>query len=477
MRWACILLPQLALDGALRRCADRDAPLALVAGTQQRRVLHAVNPAAGALGLRRGLSLTAAQALAGTFTTIEHDPNDEARWHQLLAAWAYRFSSQVSAQYSHALIVEIEGSLGLFGPWPRFEARLREELTQLGFQHRIVAAPNPAAARALANVHDGLAVAGIEPMRHALGQLPVQCAGFDQEVAIAFQRMGLRTLRQVMALPRAGLARRFPADVLRHLDALMGGRELALAWYRPPDRFAMRIELGYEVESSQALLFPLKRLTADLAAFLAGRDGGVQRFALHLEHEGRAGTVVSVGLLAPERDAALLFELARGRLEQAQTPAPVRAVALVAEEPPPFVPAHRELFDERPQQSTSWEQLRERLRARLGEEAVHGLSTHEDHRPEEAWRAVSAASSRRGAPHLLPSAMSSIRPGWLLATPIPLRGAVPRLLTAPERIESGWWNGDIRRDYAVAQLPTGQRAWVYRPVGGDGGYWLQGCFA
>ena len=477
MRWACILLPQLALDGALRRCADPEMPLALVAGAQQRRVLHAVNPAARALGLRRGMGLAAAQALVGSFATIEHDPHAEARWHQFLAAWAYRFSSQVSTHYGHALIVEIEGSLGLFGPWPRFEAQLREELGQLGFRHRIVAAPNPAAARALANVHDGLAVAGIAPMRHALGQLPVQRAGFAPEVATAFQRMGLRTLRQVMALPRAGLARRFPADVLRHLDALLGEREPALAWYRPPDRFAMRIELGYEVESSQALLFPLKRLAADLAAFLAGRDGGVQRFALHLEHEAHVDTVVAVGLLAPERDAALLFELARGRLEQAHTPAPVRAVALVAEELPPFVPAHRELFDPRPQQSTPWEQLRERLRARLGEEAVHGLSSHDDHRPEAAWRDAAPPAPKRGEAGVCAPPLPPQRPGWLLARPIPLRGPPPRLLAGPERIESGWWNGDIRRDYGIAQLATGQRAWVYRPVGADGDYWLHGWFA
>jgi len=477
MRWACILLPQLALDGVLRRCADPDAPLVLVAGSQQRRVLHAVNPAARVLGLRRGMALTAAQALARGFATVDHDPNDEARWHRFLAAWAYRFSSQVSTQYPHALIVEIEGSLGLFGPWPRFEARLREELTELGFRHRIVAAPNPAAARVLANAHDGIAVAGIEPMRRALGQLPIQRAGFMPEVATAFARMGLRTLRQVLDMPRDGLARRFPVEVLRHIDTLMGDREAALDWYRPPDRFDMRIELGYEVESSQALLFPLKRLAADLAAFLAGRDGGVQRFALHLEHEGHADTVVPVGLLAPERNAALLFELARGRLEQAQVPAAVRAIALVADELPAFVPAHRELFDERPQQAMPWEQLRERLRARLGENAVHGLCTHEDHRPEQAWRDESMPPAKRSQQASLPVAMSA-RPGWLLPTPIPLRGPAPRLVGDAERIESGWWDGsDVRRDYSIAQLHTGQRAWVYRPVGDDGNYWLHGWFA
>jgi len=470
MRWACILLPRLALDGAQRRRPDPDAPLALVSGARQRRVLHAVNPAARALGLRRGMALATAQALAHDVATLDHDPAEEARWHRFLAAWAYRYSSQVSTRWPHALLVEIRGSLGLFGPWPRFEARLREELAQLGFAHRIVAAPNPVAARALANAHDGLAIEAEVPLRRALAQLPVERAGFAPEAAAAFARMGLRRLGQVMALPRDGIARRFPAAVLRHLDELSGEREVALEWYRPPDRFEMRIELGHEVESSQALLFPLRRLAADLAAYLAGRDGGVERFALHLEHDGRADTKVPVGLLAPERDAALLFELARGRLEQAAVPAPVRAIALVARELPAFVPAHRELFDQRPQQAMAWEQLRERLRARLGEDAVHGLRVHADHRPEKAW---SAEGKGDDAPALMPP-----RPGWLLPRPIPLRGPPPLELAGCERIETGWWDGgDVRRDYRLARLPTGQRAWVYQPVRGEGGWWLHGWFA
>ena len=469
MRWACILLPRLALDGALRRCADPQAPLALVSGGRQRRMLHAVNPPARALGLRRGMALTAAQALVHGLATLDHDPAEEARWHRFLAAWAYRFSSQVSTRWPHALLVEIRGSLGLFGPWPRFEAQLREELRQLGFAHRIVAAPNPVAARALANAHDGLAVEAEAPLRRVLGQLPVERAGFAPEAAAAFNRMGVRQLRQVMALPRDGIARRFPAAVLRHLDELTGAREVALDWYRPPDRFDMRIELGHETDSSQALLFPLRRLVSDLAAYLAGRDGGVQRFTLMLEHEGRTDTRVPVGLLAPEREAALLFELAQGRLEQATVPAPVRAIALVAEELPAFVPAHRELFDERPQQAVAWEQLRERLRARLGEAAVHGLRVQADHRPEKAW-------SAEGGEGDAPGAMSH-RPGWLLPRPIPLRGPPPVELGGCERIETGWWDGgDVRRDYRVARLATGQQAWVYQPVRG-GDWWLHGWFA
>lgn len=389
MLWACILLPQLALDGVMRNRTEPAQPLVLLGGTPQRRVLQAVNPAARVLGLKPGQSLTAAQALTRGFASADYDPAAIERWQQFLAAWAYGFSAQVSLHYPRCLLLEVGSSLGLFGPWPRFEARLRQELGELGFQHRISLAPNPAAARMLANVHDGLAITDSAELLAALKRLPVERSGLPRESVSALSRMGLRTLQQVLALPRAGLARRFPADLLRHLDELLGERPLALDFYRPPDRFDTRIELNFEVESHQALLFPLRRLTADLAAYLAGRDSGVQRFTLYLEHRNRADSQLAVGLLSAERDPAMLLELTRGRLEQLQLPAPVLALRLVAHELPAFAPQHQQLFDERPQQSLPWEQLRERLRARLGDKAVLGLGARADHRPERAWQAES----------------------------------------------------------------------------------------
>lgn len=471
MLWACILLPQLALDAVLRARDDGDTPLVLLSGPAQRRVLQAVNPAAAALGLRAGQSLTTAQALAGSFTCVEHDPAAIEQLQQLLAAWAYRFSSQVSLHYPRVLLLEVESSLGLFGPWPAFEARLRAELQALGFRHRIVLASNPVAARMLANVHDGLALACPQQTRAALEQMPIDRVGLPAEAANAFARMGLRQLGQVLALPRDALARRFAAPVQLHLDRLLGRRPMALEFYLPPDRFDARLELNFDVESHQALLFPLRRLINDLAAFLAGRDSGVQRFALHLEHAEGPDTCVPVGLLAAERDPSMLFELARGRLEQLQIAAPVRNLRLLAEDLPAFVPQRSELFDPRPQQNQPWEQLRERLRARLGDEAVRGLAAQADHRPECAWL---AGDGQRQAPPV----SSAPRPGWLLAEPQALPGIGVQLLTGAERIESGWWDGgDVRRDYYRVRTASGLHGWAYRTLGEDGRLWLQGWFA
>jgi protein ImuB len=470
MLWACILLPQLALDDVLRRHTDPGQPLVLLSGPAQRRILQAVNPAAKALGLRAGQLLSAAQAIAHGFSCVEHDPASIEQCEQLLAAWGYRFSSQVSRHFPRTLLLEVQSGFNLFGPWPQFEARLREELVELGFSHRIVLAPNPLAARMLANLHDGLAVVDELALQAWIGQLPIDRVGLPRDTANAFARMGLHRVEQVLALPRDTLARRFANSVLGHLDTLLGRRPMALAYYVPPDRFDTRLELNFDVESHQALLFPLRRLIGDLAAFLAGRDGGVQRFELHLEHVELPATRVPVGLLAAERDSALLFELARGRLEQILVPCPVRSVRLVAEQLPSFVPAHRELFDERAQQSQPWEQLRERLRARLGDDAVQGLQARADHRPERAW---GLGEWGQGCAQALPVP----RPGWLLREPKALGEHAGQLLGGPERIETGWWDGaDVRRDYYRLQTPDGQCAWVYQAVGEPGRWWLQGWF-
>ncbi|MEO5962295.1 MAG: DNA polymerase Y family protein [Thermomonas sp.] len=468
MRWACLLLPHLAMDAVLRQHPQPEAAHALIAGPAQRRVLHAVSPAAQHEGLRRGMPLTTAQLLGHDFHAHAFDPAQQASARTMLAMWAYGFSSQVSLALPHAIVLEVARSRALFGDWPAISRRLSSELDELGFRHRLVAAPNPHAAWVLARVHRQL---GIDQhhLIDALAQVRLERSGLPPEAIATLGRSGMRSLGQVFALPRESLARRFPPQVLAHLDALRADDAAPLPLFAPPDRFDARIEFEYEVESSQALLFPLRRLTADLATFLASRDGGVQRFTLVFEHERHPPSALVVGLLAPEREAAMLFELARNRLDQLRLPAGTRGMQLHAEQLPPFVPAARDLFDARPQQAVPWTQLRERLRARLGDDAVQEVVLHADHRPERATRTNGAS------PKQLP--VLSKRPAWLLPRPIPLHGEV-EVLGLPERIEAGWWDGsDVLRDYAIVRTREGQEAWAFRSPKAPGQWWLQGWFA
>ncbi|CAM5630625.1 DNA repair nucleotidyltransferase OS=Rhodanobacter lindaniclasticus OX=75310 GN=B1991_08535 PE=3 SV=1 [Rhodanobacter lindaniclasticus] len=150
-------------------------------------------------------------------------------------------------------------------------------------------------------------------------------------------------------------------------------------------------------------------------------------------------------------------------------PQPVVALRLIARELPAFVPAGRDLFDERPANALPIEQLRERLRARLGDRAVHQLGSTTDPRPELAQkRMIHDDGWREPSP----------RPTWLLDRPLPLRGAAPRILAGPERLETGWWDGgEVCRDYYVVETAQGQRAWVFSAPGEQAGWMLHGWFA
>ena len=468
MLWACISFPHLALNGVLRQRADASAPLVLIDGPPHARVLFDVNEAAARAGLRAGQTLTAARALLAEFEAVPFDANEVAHWHGFLAAVAYRYSSEV-ALLPDAIVLEIGRSKSLFGPWEQLSKRLHEDFSQLGFRHRLAAAPTPHAARTLAEHADGSAILERQNLRAGLSRLPVQHAGLTEETATTLMQIGLRTLGQVLGAPRDGLRRRFGNALLQALDRLTGNAPDGLARYRPPDRFIQRIEFEPEVETLSALLFPLRRLTGDLAAYLSGRDGGVQRFAVELEHRARDSTRVQVGLLEPLRDPEQLFEFSRGRLENQRLHAPVRALRLRVDELPPFVPAGRDLFDRRPAHALTITQLRERLRARLGDDAIYTLHDTLDPRPERAQSREDDVAVNETPPP---------RPTWLLEKPIPLRGPQPELLAGPERLETGWWDGEpVRRDYYVARTSRGQRTWIFCAAGQRGPWMLHGWFA
>ncbi len=473
MLWAALHLPRRALDAALRRQADPSLPLALVDGPPQRRRLVQASDDAVAAGVRPGQALAAAQSLCPGLVVVPFDAAEATRLLGLVAAWAYRYSGQVCSDGADTVWLEVGASLRLFGPWPRFERRLRDDLHGLQLGHTLAVAPTPLGAQALARGHDGLAVHDTAQMMRALAALPLSCAPFDDAAKTALAGMGVRRLKQLFALPRAGLRRRFGAAFATTLDRLAGDAPDPRDYWLPPDVFEARFEFDDEIHHSTGLLFALRRLLADLSAYLAGRDGGVQRFELVFEHDLQAPSTQSVGLLQPERDAARLFDLAKLTLERQRVPAPVRAFGVRAAELPPFVPVGRDLFEARPAGALDWPALQARLAARLGPDAVHQWMPFADPRPEHAQRRVTQWQGRAAPPPASP------RPTWLLPRPLPLPAHGLRVLAGPERIEAGWWDGgDVRRDYYVVETAAGQRGWAFRPPGvRDGPFLLHGWFA
>ena len=343
----------------------------------------------------------------------------------------------------------MQGSLRLFGGFDLLKRNLQSGLEELGYSYELSTATTPRAALWLARGGGA-----------AFEALPIEVTRFD---AAFFRSIGVRTLGELLALPREGLGQRCGARVLDELAQALGETPEARAWFAPPPRFEATLELPAPAAQAEALLFGARRLLVQLAGLLAARHEGVRGFRLEL-----GATALQVGLASATRDPGRMAQVLGERLGQMTLKQPVETLRLEAGDFAPLPGANAALFGDPAAQAEGWARLAERLRARLGHAAVGGLAVQPDHRPEHAWRCVEPGEwdpreYRAPGP----------RPLWLMEARKLADGF--ELLAGPERIESGWWDGDdAKRDYFVARLANRSLAWVYRE---SGEWYLHGLFA
>ncbi len=414
---------------------------------------------------------TAALGLMDTLLLSERDISAEQRVLQCLAAWCYQYSHQVSIPTDrNGLLLEAGASERLFGPPEALGKRLEQELGKLGYHAIAGSAPTPEAAWLAAP--EGLHICGSGHIRRHIGPLPLKRLHLDTTQQLAMKHMGFRRLQDLLRLPRRALTRRFGPGVSDYLDRLLGIRADPRALYRPPQSFASRLDLSAEITSSQALLFPLKRLLEELCGVLRGGDTAVQSVQIVLGHEDHEDTRLELGLQSPTQTTARLVTVLRERLEHLRLSRPVRDIRLQAPQLLKFSADQRSLFMDTPaEQQQGIEQLTERLQARLGRASVTGITGVEDHRPEYSWRP-------RALDEQVNCTALAHRPSWLLPRPKPCAIEDYEILAGPERIESGWWDGrDCRRDYFIVRDSHGSMLWAFHEYKPQQGWYLHGIFA
>ncbi|MCC7328388.1 MAG: DNA polymerase Y family protein [Burkholderiales bacterium] len=500
MLWTCLLFPSLPLDVFARARSPDDAPRAFVVsgGGRYPRVV-AADATARASGIRNGVLVSAALALVPELVLRDRDAEAERRALAQLATWALTFTPMACLAPPDAIVAEIGGSLRLFDGLPRLVARLVGGAHALGYTARVGIASTPGAALLLARAGHTQPVTDRALLPAVLAPIPLVHFDLPGAVRATLREAGITTIGQVAALPRDGLARRFGSAIVDGIDHALGRAPDPRACFVPPPHFASRLELPAPAHDAEALSFGVQRLVQELAGWLAARGLGVVRLTLTLAHErhlrqrGMPATVAPFAFGAPARAPARLLGVLRERLVRVTLPASVETIALMSDETAPLpgrnlglLPGDDVVAMEIP--------LRDRLRARLGDDALLRLVPHAEHRPELALRTtgVGQASSAptkqprgKGRAASAPPLPDAPRPLWLLPEPQPLAHPLATrpwvLRDGPERIESGWWDGnDVRRDYFVAATPAGATMWIYRDHrhGVDDGEWfLHGIFS
>jgi protein ImuB len=147
-RFLAIALPYLATDRIERRlrlAEDERGPLATVERAASTLRLAAVNPAAAAHGLTRGLSLADARARMPDLSLADTDPDGERRNLESLADWCCRWTPYVGLDAPDGLMLDITGCAHLFGGEASLRQTILARLAAQGFTAQALRASRQAA--------------------------------------------------------------------------------------------------------------------------------------------------------------------------------------------------------------------------------------------------------------------------------------------------------------------------------------------
>lgn len=541
--------PRLAAERLLRaRSETLPLPFAVVGERGGAQVLTSLNGPAEAAGLGLGQPLRDATAMCPDLLTRPADPLADAAFLGTLRRWAGKLSPWVAEEPPAGLMVDLTGCAHLFGGEAALLAEVEADCASLGLTLRAGIADTAGAAWALArfsgqeagHARNGDAIdqearatrsraakrrgwerGGAAPgalatatpqgmiaatgaARTAIGPLPLAALRLAPDVIEGLNRLGLRRIDDVLALPRASLARRFGAPTLRRIDQALGMEPEPIAPARAPLHFAARISFPDPIGLREDIEAGIDRLLPALCARLREKGRGARRVRLQAFRADGQTQVAEIGLARPADQPDRIRPLLWLKLDGIDAGFGIDCLRLEALETEPLhSQQHRGHLDaantanSRQSTDTALDDLIGKLGARLGTDAVTRLHPAESHIPEKSAQVLAAAwSEPYHAPwpvRAAPRPLILIRPELVGAPEDPTppacfrwrrRDLVTRFAVGPERILPEWWFDDPEwrsgpRDYWRIEVERGERLWLFYAHGGavSGGWYCHGCFA
>lgn len=387
MRLACVFIPEIALQAALRRYPElRGTPVALVKTSDQDGVRARPPRAATRAGTTHGATATAtataaaAAAVGGALDVHARSPSSPGAATKKLAS-VFTVSAEarqagvrpgltaaqaaatcpglsllpladadleaadaalVDLGFAFAPRVEREpariffeiGDLGQLYPSElAITQAIQARALRIGLGVRVAIAASKSVARVVTRAMDRAVVPSSSEAASAfLAPLPLRVLGepLPPETAETFTRWGLATLGALAKLPAADLGLRLGRDGACLHRLARGADDEPFLPALPADAVEEGLDLDHAIHELEPLSFVLRGLFDRVLARLACRSLACAAITLRLQLESRAFDVREVNLAAPTRETAPLLQLVRLELTRRPPDAPIASVLVIA---------------------------------------------------------------------------------------------------------------------------------------------------
>jgi protein ImuB len=488
-RVVSLFLPRWPTDRLRRKSGDasppRDAPLILAGRDSRRRVVTALDVNAERLGLRAGMPVAKAQALAPDLVIMDADPRADAEGLEKLALWALQhISPVVRADAPDGLVIDTTGADHLHGGEAAMLDTLVARFAAAGVEARAAVADAWGAAHAAARfLSPSMLVVPLGDTEPMLRPLPIAALRLDAEIVASLRTLGFERIDDLLDQPRAPLTLRFGPQIGRRLDQALGRVAEPIEPFRAATIVEVRRVFAEPIGAAETIARYTAKLVDALCVELEGRGLGARRLDLLFHRVDNTRQAVRVGTAQPVRDAKRLTRLLCEKIETVDPGFGIEVMdlAAVVAEPLENKQAVSSLVEE-PDPDISG--LIDVLANRVGEHRLCRFTPVASDVPERSVASIPPLSPETGATWR----GDWPRPPRLLAYPEPIetmallpdhppvwftwRGVRRRIRRAdgPERIRGEWWKRDAElaaiRDYYRVEDDAGERYWLFRS--GDG---------
>jgi protein ImuB len=446
------------------------------------------------------MPLAEAQALLESATFLSHLPQADLLELQTLACLSQRYSPIVGIEAAcdtHCLVLDIAGCTHLFDGESGLSRRLVIDLAEQGYFAHVATANTIGAAWAIARF--GHRTGSDRRLR----SLPVEALRIPEKLAARLREFDLRTIGQLLALPRDTLPSRFGAVLTERLDQMFGHCVELLVPVTRSEPVSAQWTAEHPICHPEAVRHVVAELLAEVVDVVKSRSEGILSLTLDFRNEAARTVSMEAGLTRPSDSVAHIMNLLRLKLETQSVPEWLVLIELTASLTAPLQIRQRGLFEQDSPEAGHVGRLVDRLSARLGRDAVVRPQLLPEAVPEQAvgYHALAESVRSSAATHTTTDGWSvaSARPLRLLQKPEPVsvvcdtpNGPPERLhwnrrvylitdASGPERITTAWWQetGSVHRDYYQVETASGARFWLFRdtPQSEAGQAWyLHGLF-
>lgn len=480
--FACLLLPNFRLQAALRwresEAGGKGISMAIVDGG----FLVEVNDRARECGIVPGMTSPQAMGRDGGIRIFSSDPAQEESLNDVLLDQGLMLSPEVERTAPGVVTTDLRrAARGMC--WQQMADGVVAGLRDQALEVRVGVAGTPDLAHLAA---EGARPSAIVYQAAAfVSTLPLEALHPSGPLRVIFQDWGLRTVGDLLRLPRDETISRLGAEGEKLLAGISGRHQRPLRLVRTAPEYRAAYRFEYEVATTEPLLFLLRRFLEELTGRLRAVHQVAREMELRIPLDDGMVHERDFVIPVPTSEIEGLFRIVQTYLENLrlrQCPVGVQ-LRLVAADP---ARDQLRLFDRALRDPNQFGETLARLKALLGNDQVGVPVCRDTHEPNQfAMRAMFSPMTENpvslpamGLPlrRYRPAEPSRVEVADGRPVRVSFRSATERVCqwAGPFRLSGQWWEAS---SWAVEEWDVGlENGGLYRLAQRGQNWTVEGCY-